>query len=43
MKYEEPTMQIILLNMEEIVRTSGVDYEPDRFPTGNEGQFPLPT
>ncbi len=32
MKYEEPTMQIILLNMEEIVRTSDgvVITDPDK-------------
>lgn len=40
MKYEEPNMQILLADNEDLVRTSNVIYDPDKFPTGDNSKFP---
>ena len=43
MKYEEPNMQILLVDNEDLVRTStpSVVYDPNKFPTGDSTSFPL--
>lgn len=42
MKYEEPNMQILLTDSEDLVRTSNVKYDPNKFPTGDSSAFPVP-
>ena len=40
MKYVKPNLEIILTDEEDIVRTSGVVYDPERFPN-DTGKFPI--
>ena len=42
MKYEEPNMQILLADNEDLVRTSSIKYQEGKFPTGDSSQFPVP-
>ena len=40
MKYTEPDLQIVLTVEEDIVRTSSVIYDPNKFPE-DSGKFPI--